>query len=443
ALKDVDDFTSRSQVTPERIELARKLQRALVELDQVWSNIGMTIGTALMPYALEFSHWLEKLGDWMQQHPEEVNKFITGFLDKVESVASWVNKATGEMGGWQNVIIALIGLKVASWVLGLTKALNGPGGLLFAITALYPVVDGLMTSIVGRKNKDWLDSHGFFWASDGTFFFNKKEMEEYQAKLDAGEKPDDTTQAPSPTAWQQGMLDTQASLATGSGSATGVSWLQGMRATQEKLGNSMQNRPRPTKAGEALLGWLQPKLAQLEEKYNLPPGLLRSVAITESGGNQFAVSRAGAMGLFQFMPQTAKEFGLRGNDAFDPEKSADAAARKLGGLMRFFHGDLAKALAAYNWGEGNVQRKGLSAAPGETRNYVPRVLANLPQPGAAMSVQSRHPAPVSQSTVTETTHIGTLNVTTTSDNVKGITDDARQRIRNSALVSVYSSGVTG
>lgn len=443
ALKDVDDFTSRSQVSDDKIRKARKLREALAELDQVWSNIGMTIGTALMPYATEFSHWLEKLGDWMQQHPEEVNKFITGFLDKVESVASWVNKATGEMGGWQNVIIALIGLKVASWVLGLAKALNGPGGLLFAITALYPVVDGLMTSIVGRKNKDWLNSHGFFWASDGTFFFNKKEMEEYQAKLDAGEKPDDTTQAPSPTAWQQGMLDTQALLATGSGSASGVSWLQGMRATQEKLGNAMQNRPRPTKAGEALLGWLQPKLAQLEEKYNLPPGLLRSVAITESGGNQFAVSRAGAMGLFQFMPQTAKEFGLRGNDAFDPEKSADAAARKLGGLMRFFHGDLAKALAAYNWGEGNVQRKGLSAAPEETRNYVPRVLANLPQPGAAMSVHSRHPAPVSQSTVTETTHIGTLNVTTTSDNVKGITDDARQRIRNSALVSVYSSGVTG
>lgn len=443
ALKDVDDFTSRSQVTPERIELARKLQRALVELDQVWSNIGMTIGTVLMPYALEFSHWLEKLGDWMQQHPEEVNKFITGFLDKVESIASKANEAADAVGGWQNVIITLIGLKVASWVLGLTKALNGPGGLLFAITALYPVVDGLMTSIVGRKNKDWLDSHGFFWASDGTFFFNKKEMEEYQAKLDAGEKPGNITHAQSPTVWQQGMLDTQASLATGRGAASGAFWLQGMRATQEKLGNAMQNRPRPTKAGEALLGWLQPKLSQLEAKYNLPTGLLRSVAITESGGNQFAVSRAGAMGLFQFMPQTAKEFGLRGNDAFDPAKSADAAARKLGGLLRFFHGDLAKALAAYNWGEGNVQRKGLAAAPEETRNYIPRVLANLPHPGAAMAVQSRHPAPVSQSTVTETTHIGTLNVTTTSDNVKGITDDARRRIRNSALVSVYSSGVTG
>ncbi|EBV8346291.1 lytic transglycosylase domain-containing protein [Salmonella enterica subsp. enterica serovar Stanley] len=441
ALKDVDEFTSRSQVTPERIALARKLRKELVELDQTWSNIGMTIGTALMPYALEFSHWLEKLGDWMQQHPDEVNKFITGFLDKVESIASTANEAADAVGGWKNVIIALIGLKVASWVLGLTKALNGPGGLLFAITALYPVIDGLLTSLLGEKNKAWLSSHGLFWASDGTFFFDEKEGEAYQAKLDAGEKPGGTTQ--SPTAWQQGMLDTQATLNSGGSASSGPSWLQGMRATQEKLGNAMQNRPRPTKAGEALLGWLQPKLSQLEAKYNLPPGLLRSVAITESGGNQFAVSHAGAMGLFQFMPKTAKEFGLRGNDAFDPKKAADAAARKLGGLMRFFHGDLAKALAAYNWGEGNVQRKGLAAAPEETRNYVPRVLANLPQPGAAMAVQSRHPAPVSQSTVTETTHIGTLNVTTASDNVKGITDDARRRIRNSALVSAYSSGVTG
>ncbi|EHF0611540.1 transglycosylase SLT domain-containing protein, partial [Shigella flexneri] len=254
---------------------------------------------------------------------------------------------------------------MASWVRGLTKALSGPGGLLFAITALYPVVDGLLTSIVGRENKDWLDSHGFFWASDGTFFFNKKEMETYQTKLDAGEKPGNITRAQSPTVWQQGMLDTQASQATGREAAFGESWLQGMRATQEKLGNAMQNRQRPTKTGEALLGWLQPKLSQLEEKYNLPPGLLRSVAITESRGNQFAVSPAGAMGLFQFMPKTASEFGLRGNDAFDPEKAADAAARKLGGLIRFFHGDLAKALAAYNWGEGNVQRKGLAAAPEE------------------------------------------------------------------------------
>ncbi|EOS9812392.1 transglycosylase SLT domain-containing protein [Salmonella enterica subsp. diarizonae serovar 16:z10:e,n,x,z15] len=438
ALKDVDDFTSRSQVTPARIRQARELQRALVELDQVWSNIGMTIGTALMPYALEFSHWLEKLGDWMQQHPEEVNKFITGFLDKVESIASKANEAADAVGGWKTVIELLIGLEVASWVWKVVGAFRALGGLKLPIWLMALIKYGEYAYQDRENIKD---------SAESSWGYTKRNIGDALAaigiKTDIGRR--DVSEVRDHPHWLDGLL--------GPGTV-----IREYRANGVVYGNNIQpdipgaepeqhaqsvKRPRPTKAGEALLGWLQPKLAQLEEKYNLPPGLLRSVAITESGGNQFAVSRAGAMGLFQFMPQTAKEFGLKGNDAFDPEKSADAAARKLGGLMRFFHGDLAKALAAYNWGEGNVQRKGLSAAPEETRNYVPRVLANLPQPGAAMSVQSRHPAPVSQSTVTETTHIGTLNVTTTSDNVKGITDDARQRIRNSALVSVYSSGVTG
>lgn len=449
ALKDVDEFTSRSQVTPERIALARKLRKELVELDQTWSNIGMTIGTALMPYALEFSHWLEKLGDWMQQHPEEVNKFFTGFLGKVESIASKANEAADAVGGWKNVIIALIGLKVASWVLGFVRALQkliglntaglGAGGMVGKLgvagavaVASEPYLDDGLNYLFGKydyyqrlRTADWDHFFPALFGQGDARWVNGEWVDKR-----GSEQPRIAPPASGMTPWQQATQDT---LNHAAFPAMGE---------PEQHAQSVK-RPRPTKAGEALLGWLQPKLSQLEEKYNLPPGLLRSVAITESGGNQFAVSHAGAMGLFQFMPKTAKEFGLRGNDAFDPEKAADAAARKLGGLMRFFHGDLAKALAAYNWGEGNVQRKGLAAAPEETRNYVPRVLANLPQPGAAMAVQSRHPAPVSQSTVTETTHIGTLNVTTASDNVKGITDDARRRIRNSALVSAYSSGVTG
>lgn len=97
------------------------------------------------------------------------------------------------------------------------------------------------------------------------------------------------------------------------------------------------------------MGWLQPKLTQLEAMYNLPAGLLRSVALTESGGNQFAVSGAGAKGLFQFMPGTARDMGLRGDDVFDPSKSAAAAARYLGMLLRMNGGDLEKTLASYNW----------------------------------------------------------------------------------------------
>ncbi|MBS8223310.1 lytic transglycosylase domain-containing protein, partial [Klebsiella pneumoniae] len=124
---------------------------------------------------------------------------------------------------------------------------------------------------------------------------------------------------------------------------------------------------------------------KLEALYNLPAGLLRSVALTESGGNQFAVSGAGAQGLFQFMPGTARDMGLRGNDVFDPIKSAEAAARYLSMLLQKNGGDLNKTLASYNWGIGNVQKYGMALMPQETRQYIPKVLSNMPGAGATLN----------------------------------------------------------
>lgn len=143
-----------------------------------------------------------------------------------------------------------------------------------------------------------------------------------------------------------------------------------------------QNAPKPTKSGAALLGWLAPTLNSLEQMYRLPEGLLRSVAIAESSGDPNAMSGAGAQGLFQLMPGTARGLGLSGNDAFDPVKSAGAAAKYLNQLLKANGGDLEKALASYNWGIGNVQKHGMGLMPEETRNYIPRVLSNMPSSGA-------------------------------------------------------------
>lgn len=160
-------------------------------------------------------------------------------------------------------------------------------------------------------------------------------------------------------------------------------------AEPEQYGQSVK-RPQPTKAGSQLLGWMQPMLSSLEQLYRLPEGLLRSVAITESGGNQFAVSGAGAKGLFQFMDGTARDMGLRGNDVFDPEKAAQAAAKYLSQLLQANGGDLSKALASYNWGIGNVQKHGMALMPQETRNYIPKVLSNMPAPGAQVQQQNTY-----------------------------------------------------
>lgn len=112
----------------------------------------------------------------------------------------------------------------------------------------------------------------------------------------------------------------------------------------------------------------QAYLASLELKYGLPAGWLDRVWKKESGRGTNMVSPKGALGHFQFMPDTAKQYGLK--DPMNFMASADAAGRYFRDLDRMFGGDQAKMAAAYNWGQGNVMRKGLGAAPAETRDYV-------------------------------------------------------------------------
>ncbi|MCC8232178.1 transglycosylase SLT domain-containing protein [Enterobacter mori] len=166
--------------------------------------------------------------------------------------------------------------------------------------------------------------------------------------------------------------------------------IRGIGGGEPEQQGQAAKRPQPTKAGSQLLGWMQPMLTNLEQLYRLPEGLLRSVAITESGGNQFAISGAGAKGLFQFMDGTARDMGLRGNDVFDPEKAAQAAAKYLSQLLKANGGDLSKALASYNWGIGNVQKHGMALMPQETRNYIPKVMSNMPGNGVTVDQKNTY-----------------------------------------------------
>lgn len=124
------------------------------------------------------------------------------------------------------------------------------------------------------------------------------------------------------------------------------------------------------KALKEATGPAQQYLAKLEEKYGIQGGMLDAIWYMESRrGKNMGTSSAGARGHFQFMPETARQYGIYGQEG-DFKASAEAAAQYVSRLLKMFGGDLAKALAAYNWGEGNVQRKGMGAMPSETRNYV-------------------------------------------------------------------------
>lgn len=121
-----------------------------------------------------------------------------------------------------------------------------------------------------------------------------------------------------------------------------------------------------------------PYIERVARQNGLSPELIKAVALVESGLDPRAISPAGAQGLMQLMPATARQYGV--TDAFNPLENLDAGARHLRSLLDEFDGDLELALAAYNAGASAVRRyRGIPAYP-ETINYVRRVREKLGRP---------------------------------------------------------------
>lgn len=122
--------------------------------------------------------------------------------------------------------------------------------------------------------------------------------------------------------------------------------------------------PSPVKAQQFLAG--------VEAADKLPEGVLDKMWAAESGRGKNMTSAVGAEGHFQFMPATAKEYGL--NNPYDFNSSAEAAGKKIKHLLDKYKGNIADALAAYNWGEGNLDKfiagKNGAHLPKETNDYL-------------------------------------------------------------------------
>ncbi|HAI6660081.1 TPA: transglycosylase SLT domain-containing protein [Escherichia coli] len=137
--------------------------------------------------------------------------------------------------------------------------------------------------------------------------------------------------------------------------------------------------------GKANLDKLAPYFAELENKYGLPEGTLYSIAATESGGDPNAKSpltrspdgklSGGALGMFQFTSIARKETGISEQDAFDPVKSAEAAALLMSKYLKQANGDLNEAITAYNAGFGTINKwkKGIGDLSKENREYAIKV----------------------------------------------------------------------
>jgi len=113
----------------------------------------------------------------------------------------------------------------------------------------------------------------------------------------------------------------------------------------------------------------------ISDRHRIDPDFINSVIHAESGFNQHAVSRKGAQGLMQLMPQTATHLGV--TDAFDPKDNVEGGTRYLRELLERYNFDALKALAAYNAGPGRVEQYRGLPPYAETRAYVARIIRDF------------------------------------------------------------------
>jgi len=179
---------------------------------------------------------------------------------------------------------------------------------------------------------------------------------------------------------QNGSSGDSAGTESGAGMPSAPGFVAAVAGAGERLAEAMSG------AVEKIKTWVLPPEAapyadairKAEVENAIPDGLLGRLLYEESrfrpdiiDGRK--VSSAGALGIAQFMPQTAQELRI---DPLDPFQAIDAAARYLRKLFDQF-GSWTAALAAYNWGPGNVARKGVAAAPAETKRYVSAITADV------------------------------------------------------------------
>lgn len=429
-LPDVDRLTKSSGITDASTKGAKEFTAAWAELGQNLDTVKNQIYEGLIPTIRDLNGLLK---EWSSGNVKSSSFF--------KELKRDINDITGiDLGGW-TLSSDLRNLKDNFSMLG--KVLNHLGNALNELNngnfskaadefkkAWYGTEDGKPT---GNDALPGVTSNSQSIYENSTYKKYNDLLNKYLPEWLGGTPSDRKKDQDEKSYW-----DTTKTLL--SKIADAIVTPAGASSLEPSIGGYQPNVPLNAQAarlgakGKAFLQAMAGEFGALEGKYGLPSGLLSSVAATESGGDPYAVSPKGAKGPFQFMDGTARDLGLKGMDVYDPHKSADAAARYLRYLLDATGGDLEKTLASYNWGLGNVQKKGMDNLPSETRNYVPKVMAGM-RPGAGMAVDRAMPGQAG----------GVYNfygtkITTQAQNVQQLTSDIKKHGDNRVMLMAGYSG---
>ena len=167
------------------------------------------------------------------------------------------------------------------------------------------------------------------------------------------------------------------------------SWIREARAVKGELAAKDPNYSRAAGNRSVSAAEIDHYINEAAARHHVDPNLVRALVKVESNFNPHAVSRKGAMGLMQLMPATARMYDVR--NPFDAAQNVDAGVRHLKGLAGKFSGDVPLSLAAYNAGQGAVERNGGIPPYTETRNYVKRITNLMGSSSDAALQQLVHP----------------------------------------------------
>lgn len=319
--KELEATSKQSDAMTDR---GRRLTIEFVRLRQSWEGASLTLYEKMLPAVWKILNALDDLNKWTSSHSKEIN-------DSFKELGKTFSILWKDVTDVSEAIGNLLNIKSSDWSLSKDIA-----NLNQNLTEARKTVELMVDAFKSLFNLDF-----------STF------REKVKSMLNMSDSKDDAL--PSVTNNANGAAD----------------WVKEKTGIDPRgFGNWLSEK------GIQLKEMFSGETSSLEKKYGLPEGLLNAQVAQESGWNPGAVSGAGAKGLMQLMPETAKELGVHGEE-FNPLRSLEAGAKYMGQLLDRYGGDLQKALTAYNWGMGNLERKGMENAPAEARNYAPQIMARM------------------------------------------------------------------
>jgi hypothetical protein len=433
-LKSLEQQKKLGVVTKEQAARAQELQTAWVNTQTALDRFGQTILYELTPVIIDllkwFDRWIEKNGAWVKTRiTAEVKKFAT-YIKEID----WRAVATG-IGKFVIGVGSLIGgiegaIHVAEVFFGIWAAVN-VSGLILQVIRMVMVFNSLRAAIIGSSLAMAGGAGGglmgllkgaaplLLRVAPGAAF-----LAEMWPKTTA-----DDTQDPELKAYRQrmGLPDTRAPAASGTPAVPA--------GPASNIAPSGPDKTKPTNA-DALI-------RAAANHWGIDPGLLDRQWDAESGRSRpdQMLSPAGAVGPYQFKDDAASDYHL--TDRMDLGKSAEAAAHYLADLRNQFGGDIRKAVAAYNWGPGNLS-KDIAAhgdqweqfLPHETTGYLGKILGGQQamrsgQRGASQVANNNH----------HEVHIAQISVHTKAMDATGIAKDIGARVKQYAFAAQVNTGL--